>query len=452
MLPSRAAETGKRVTADVMAPGNGDLADCRGHVVDRDLEEPLGNVLEALAADRLGHLLQPRARGFDVERLVAGGTEHGWEMPGIDPPEEQVAVGDRKRPAVAIAGRARVRAGRFRPHAKTHAVEAADRTATGRDGMDLHHRRANARACDQALVGKLELASIMRDVGRCPAHVEADQALALVGSAGRDHADHPARGSRQDRVLSAEGARFGEAAIRLHEMKVRIGTQPASNPIDVAPQYRRQIGIDYRRIAPPDQLDQGSDLMTDRDLREAEFARDVGQPLFVLGVFPTVHQDDRQGIDAGSPNFLKRASRAVLVEQDQHRAVDGNALIDLDHPIVEHRREEDMAREDVRPRLIADPQRVAEPTGDRQGHPFAFALEQRVGRDRRSHAHFGNAAAFLVEHAADRFERRVFVPARIFGQQLVDLEPTVGRAGDNVGEGAAAVDGKGPDGLHGIGL
>ena len=100
-------------------------------------------------------LLPPTASAISCSRARDASGSSGWSPSGpntagkcvrVDPAEEQVAVGDGQRPAVAIAGRARVRAGALRPDAEAHAVEAADRPAARRDGMDLHHRRADAHA------------------------------------------------------------------------------------------------------------------------------------------------------------------------------------------------------------------------------------------------------------------------------------------------------------------
>src|SRR3954468_1001927 len=98
----------------------------------------------------------------------------------IDAAEDEVAIGDSERSAVSVAGRARVCAGRLRPDPEAHPVEAADRPAARRDRVDLHHRGADSDAGNDALVGKLELAGIMRHVGRGAAHVETDQPVALV--------------------------------------------------------------------------------------------------------------------------------------------------------------------------------------------------------------------------------------------------------------------------------
>jgi hypothetical protein len=53
--------------------------------------------------------------------------------------------------------------------------------------------------------------------------------------------------------------------------------------VDVAREDGRQIGIDHRRVAAADELDQRRDLVADRDLGEAELARDVRQPRLVSG-------------------------------------------------------------------------------------------------------------------------------------------------------------------------
>ena len=81
MLAARSAEAGQRVTRDVMTSRDRNLADRRGHVVDRDVEESLGDFLETLgAAERVGDLLQPGARRLAVERLVAARPEYRREM------------------------------------------------------------------------------------------------------------------------------------------------------------------------------------------------------------------------------------------------------------------------------------------------------------------------------------------------------------------------------------
>src|SRR5206468_6373946 len=57
MLPARAAEAGERVAGDVMAPGDRNLSDRRGHIVDGDVEKSLGDLLDAFGPAELGRNL-----------------------------------------------------------------------------------------------------------------------------------------------------------------------------------------------------------------------------------------------------------------------------------------------------------------------------------------------------------------------------------------------------------
>ncbi len=123
----------------------------------------------------------------------------------------------------------------------------------------------------------------------------------------------PAGRARQDRVLAAERARFGKPAVRLHEMKAGAVAQAGCDALDVAAQHRRQIGVDDRRVAAADQLDQRRDLVADGDLGEAELAGDGGEPRFVFGECPAVHQDDRKRVDAGGSDLIELRARAALI-------------------------------------------------------------------------------------------------------------------------------------------
>src|SRR3954447_22223495 len=131
MLASGAAEAGECIARHVVTARDRDLANGSRHVVDRDFEKTFGDRLQAFAADRIGYLLKSSARRPRVERQIAIGAKHRRELRWIDPPEEQVAVGDGQRPAVAIAGGPGVRAGALRPDPESHSIETADRPAAG---------------------------------------------------------------------------------------------------------------------------------------------------------------------------------------------------------------------------------------------------------------------------------------------------------------------------------
>ena len=230
----------------------------------------------------------------------------------------------------------------------------------------------------------------------------------------RDHADNATRGPGQYRVLAAEGARLGKAAVRLHEMQIGRRRKASRHPLDVAPQDRRQIGIDDRGVAAADELDQGRHFVADGNLRESKLAGELREALLMRRVAPPVHQHDRERID---PAFAKRGERLArldFVERHQDVAVDPDPLVDFDDALVEHRGKHDVASEDVGPGLISDPQRITEAAGDRQCASLALPFEQGVGGDGRAHSYLGDASPFVAKDALDRFERGVVILRRDF--------------------------------------
>ena len=177
MLSARAAEAVERIAGHVVAALHRDLLDRVRHVLDRDLDEAVGDLLGGLAAADLD---RERREGLvhrvGVERLVLLGPENLREEIRDQLADHHVGVGDGERPAAAIAFRSRIGAGRIRPDAEARAVEMQDRAAAGRDSVDQHHRSAHPHARDLGLECALVFAVEMRHVGRGAAHVEADQA------------------------------------------------------------------------------------------------------------------------------------------------------------------------------------------------------------------------------------------------------------------------------------
>ena len=111
-----------------------------------------------------------------------------------------------------------------------------------------------------------------------------------------------------------------------------------------------------------------------------------------------------------------------------------------------------MAREDLGARLVADPERVAEASGDRKREPLALPFEECVGGNRRSHPDFGDAAAFGSDDPADRLERCILILAGVLRQKLLNADAPVRRARNDVRERAAAIDREGPAPLHSTSL
>ena len=176
MLAAGAAEARQAVARDVVAALHADLLDRVRHVLDGDPQEPLGHLLGRACRSSCGERRRtPAARRAGVERLVAVGAEDRREECGRILPSMHIGVGDRQRAAAAVAGGPGIGAGALGPDAEARAVEAQDRAAAGRHGVDLHHRRAHAHAGDLGLEAPARSSPAKwRDVGRGAAHVEAD--------------------------------------------------------------------------------------------------------------------------------------------------------------------------------------------------------------------------------------------------------------------------------------
>ena len=449
MLTTRAAETVQRIARHVIAALDRNLLDRLDHVGDSDADEAVGDVLGTAAiADLPRHFLEFFAHYRDVERLVLRGPEDRRKALRQEFAEHDVGIGDGQRPAIAIAGRAGIGAGRIRPDAKPPRVIMQDRSAAGRDGVDEHHRRADANACDLGFEGAFELAVEMRDVGRRAAHVEADDLVETGGIAGAGKPDHAARRTGQDRILALEEIGSGQAARRHHEHHPRTGprdVQFVGDLRDVAAKDGREIGVDDGRVAAPDQLDERRNLVADGDLAKADLARDPRRLDLMGGVFIGVHEHDRDGVVAFLSQRQELEAKRVRVERRLDRAIGKHALADLDDPVIKRFRLDDLGGEDVLALLIADLQGIAETARRHQCKPFALALQKRVCRNGGAHAHFANQAGghglgrLQPEQLANAVDGRVAVGRRIFRQHLDRVEDAPRIAPDHVGEGAATV-------------
>ena len=100
-----------------------------------------------------------------------------------------------------------------------------------------------------------------------------------------------------------------------------------------------------------------------------------------------VHEDDGRRPDAGLKCGAELACDRVRVRRRQDIAVGVQAFVDFDHPFIEHFGQLDLAIEQFRPVLIADPERIAEAFGDDQHGAVAGAFQQRIGGDGGAHAH-----------------------------------------------------------------
>ena len=432
VLASGPAEGVQRIARDVVAALHRDLLDRLGHVGDGDLDEAVGDLLgRAPVADFGRQHREFVADDLDVERLVLLRPEDRGEIGRDQLADHDVGIGHRERPAAAIGGRTGIGAGGVGADPEARAVIVEDRAAAGRDRVDQHHRRTHAHARNLRLEGALVLAVEMGNVGRGAAHVEADHLVEAGRAAGLGKADHAAGRTRQDRILALEQFGGSETARRHHEHQPRAGpgdVELLGNLLHIAAEDGREIGIDHGGVAAPDQLDQRRNLVADRDLREADLASDAGRDLLMGGIAITVHEDDRDGAEPGIVLRLERVPDRRLVGRALDGTVGQHALLDLLDRFVQCLGQYDLLGEDVRPRLVTDAQRVTEALGRDQQGAVALAFEQRIGGDRRAHAHLADGARRdrlprpQPDMVADPLDRRIAIGAGILGKELPGME------------------------------
>ena len=156
-------------------------------------------------------------------------------------------------------------------------------------------------------------------------------------------------------------------------------------------------------------------------LREAHSAGEARHSFLVLGIAIGVHEDDRDRVVAVRLGFRQIRAHGGEIGLGLDRSVGEHALGDFDDAGVELLGFDDVAREDLGPRLIPDLERIAKTLGRHQQRALAAPLEQRVCRNRRAHLDEADRvgrdrrAGREREEIADRLHGGVGI-GRAFGQ------------------------------------
>ena len=190
--------------------------------------------------------------------------------------------------------------------------------------------------------------------------VEPDQLFEPGKPGGLDHADDAAGRPRQDRVLALEKPGVGQPATGLHEHQPLAGPaldiQRIGDLVDIATQDRREVGVDDRRIAARDQLDQLAGVVAGRDLREAHLARQRGDRLLVLWIEVSVHEGDGDTAHAVAVGTLERDARGLQIKRRHHLALGIEAFAHLADVAIKEFRQLDLEIEQARTVLVSDAQ------------------------------------------------------------------------------------------------
>ncbi len=186
--------------------------------------------------------------------------------------------------------------------------------------------------------------------------------------------------------------------------------------------------------------------MADGDLRKAHVTGNGSGSTFVVGESPGMEEHDGHRCGAGFLNGRQCGAHFPFVERRLHRAVRQHAFVDLGDAGIELFGQDDLLGEDIRSRLIADPQRVAVTLRDKKRGRVALAFEKCVGGHGGAHLDRadetgGNGSTGLdTEQAANALHGCVSVAFRVFRQQLVGVQRSVRRTAYQVRECTAPVD------------
>ena len=254
--------------------------------------------------------------------------------------------------------------------------------------MDVDDWQPQREACDFAFGGARDDAGAEGDVGAGAAHVEGDDARAVlfVGELGQSKgADHAAGGAAEDEAGGFAGGLSGPdgAAVGLHDADGKVD-QLGCEALEVASHERKEVGVDDggggALILPV----LGEDVAAEGDGELGEgTAQDIGGQLFMAGIAETVEEADGEALRCGRGQLLGGACEGGLVEGGQYIAIfiqpfDGfeaqvGGCQGIGADLVEI--------VEMGPVLAADLDDVDETGGGEQGGAGAAALEQGVGGD-----------------------------------------------------------------------
>ena len=127
--------------------------------------------------------------------------------------------------------------------------------------------------------------------------------------------------------------------------------------------------------------------MAERDLVKTSLTGDVTHGPLMGGIAIGVHEYYRHGLQATGPGPRQNLGVIRCLKRRDHRAVGGQALVNLQHLLVKRLWQLDVEGKNIRAVLIADFQNIGiASSGDKKGSR-ALAFQQGIGGDRRTHAH-----------------------------------------------------------------
>ena len=292
----RAAEGEEGVGGGISSLADRDRADRVGHLFDREIEESgEERVIGCIARDsRL--LLQGQGRVAGGREIRSG--EGNAEILRIDPPEQQVHIGDRERSAPSVAGRTGRGAGGFRSDTQTAVLPTTDRAAARCDRLDAQGRRENTGVADALFEVILESPVVAGHVRARASHVEGEDPGIPQFLRDRRRARDATGGTGEEGILRPELLHRLEPARTCHHEEPAPVGKALAMVIDKGLHYGLQGRVGQGGLKAGEDLHERGEFGAGRDVGETERKEAIAQGDFVHGIAVAVKERDGGDGDA----------------------------------------------------------------------------------------------------------------------------------------------------------
>ena len=443
--------------ADVMTAKQRHLLNRRGHGFHSQIKRALGQGLNA-APQRCRQLGKALLHHRQIRRLIPLGTKHRRELGHLQAPQQQMGIGEAKRPAPPVTSRPWISTSGTGPHLQALLLGAEDRTATGGNRMNRQPR------CQQREAGNLGLRTALqirkantswhaKDIGGGAAHVETHQGpIGHTSPLRRRHrSHHSAGGPRQDCVLRQQGRRVQQGSAGSHHAQSGGLPQIRTHLGQIGAQNARHRRFHQGRLAAGHQPRQGAHLMGADHGFKAQLEGQALQGQLMGGIAVGVHQGDRTAAQPGrSPVLQLLAQLAIKPQGGNLLAPRVQPAIHLHHRSLKACWPLDLQSKQLRPVLITDAQHIGQALVGDQQHPITGLLQQGIGGHGGAEAKFLNTAGRYrgprrqTQQPANGTHRRITGLLRLHGEHLAHLQAPLRVTPHHIGEGAAAINPKLP--------
>ena len=304
--------------ADVVTAKQRHLLNRRGHGFHSQIKRALGHGLNA-APQRCRQLGKALLHHHQIGRQIPLGTKHRRKLGHLQAPQQQMGIGEAKRPAPPVTSRPWISTSGTGPHLQALLLGAEDRAATGGNRMNRQPR------CQQREAGNLGLRTALHirkahtrwhaeDIGGGAAHVEPHQGpIGHTSPLRRRHRSHHAAGGpRQDRVLGQQGRRVQQSSAGSHHPQTSGFPQIGTHLGQIGAQHTRHRRFHQGRLTAGHQPRQRAHLMGADHGFKAQLEGQALQGQLMGGIAVGVHQGDRAAAQPGCSPMLQLLAQLAI--------------------------------------------------------------------------------------------------------------------------------------------